>query len=108
MSAGSFDFVAIVEAGADGAELGEAVGSVVAEADAAVGTTVADVRAGSAGGCGPAIYPASATPAASRATSANGASIESAPRLIGRIFIELDPTLESNDAQRRCRDTTRV
>jgi hypothetical protein len=112
MSAASFDFAVFVEAVADGAELGDAVGSVVAEAEAAVGRAVADrggsVRAASAGGCGPAMYPAIATPAASTATSAKGASVENAPRLIDGIFIEPNRSLESNGAQRRCRDTTRV
>ena len=59
-----------------------------------------DVPTDSNRACGLATYPASATPAASAATSANGAIAKSVSRPMNRIFIEHQPSDASNRTQR--------
>jgi hypothetical protein len=109
ISDAAFDFVPLVDAVADGAALGDAVAPGVAEAATVVGDDLdTGVPGDSAGARGLAMNPASATPAASAKTSAKGATAKAVPRPIHRIFIEHKRSLESNNAQRRCRDTTRV
>jgi hypothetical protein len=90
ISAASFDFGPLVAAAVDGAELGDAVASGVAEIATSVGDALVANPAGSDGARGLTMNPASATPIASAATSANGATAKSVPRAMGRIFIEHD------------------
>jgi hypothetical protein len=99
ISPASFDGAGLLGAGAEGEVLDDRAASGVADcATAGIGRSV---RAGPVGGRGLAIKPASATPAASVATNANGARVKSVPRLIARIFIEAIDPAASNDAQRR-------
>jgi hypothetical protein len=106
ISTASFDLEAPVGVGVDGGGLDDPAGSGAAPLAAEAGVAVAGgldafVPADPVGGCGLAIYPASATPIASPPTSANGASVMRVPRFIGRIFIEAIRSSASNHAQRR-------
>jgi hypothetical protein len=110
ISAASFDRGTLVVVGV---ELGDPIASGVDETATAVRADVAEgvdrsVRAESPNGCGLARYPASAIPAASVATNANGPKVNQAPLRISRIFMGVDRLTGSNDAQRRAHRRTHV
>src|SRR2546426_7436790 len=100
IAAASFDRSALLGAGIGVAETATVVG--------VAGAVDASTRADATGGCGFAMYPASATPTARAETSAKGTSVKNLSRGIGRIFIERDRWSASNGAQRHAQSRTRV
>jgi hypothetical protein len=111
IAAASFERVALVAAGTDDVGRTEAV--VLGVAGIALRSAVAlgvglSVAADAADTRGLAMNPASAIPAASVTTIANGAIVSSAVRDMRRIFIAPGVPLESNGVQRRCRDRSVV